>query len=118
LQLWERGEEVRGWARYWKQLYEWLADRLAENERLREAALVVRFEDLCSDSIRVLTEVLEHSELYNEQLIARHSERLHAPAYYRPEFSAAEEAIIAEETAEVAGRFGYAEADAAVTAAG
>jgi hypothetical protein len=118
LELWERGEEVRGWARYWKQLYEWLADRLAENERLRKAALIVRFEDLCSDSTRVLTEVLKHSELYDEQLIATHSRRLHAPAYYRPEFSLAEEAIIAEETAEVAERFGYCEAEAAVTAAG
>jgi hypothetical protein len=117
LQLWEQGEEVRGWARYWKQLYEWLADRLAENERLREAALIVRFEDLCSYPIDVLKELLRHTELYDEQLIATYSQRLHAPIYYRQEFSPAEEAIIAEETAEVAERFGYFAADAPVTTA-
>jgi hypothetical protein len=113
LQLWKQGEEVRGWARYWKQLYEWLDDCLAENKRLREAALIVRFEDLCSDSTGVLTDLLQHTELYDEQLIATYSRRLHAPTYYRQEFSAAEEEIIAEETADVAERFGYVTTHAA-----
>jgi hypothetical protein len=116
--LWQQGDEVRGWARYWAQLYRWLADRLEASEQLREASLVVRFEDLCDQPEPMLAELLHHSDLYDERLIDRYHQRLHAPSYYRPEFTAEEEAAIAEETAEVAERFGYIDAGMQAAIAG
>ena len=107
-QLWNDGEEARGWARYWSQVYGFLAERLAGNEALRRAALVVRFEDLCGKPVETVRRVFEHCRLESDgsrcKALAR---RLHAPTYYRPKFSAADEAAIEEETWEVAGRFGY-----------
>jgi hypothetical protein len=108
LELWRDGDEVRGWARYWSQVYGYVADRLQANERLREAALVVRYEDLCGSPTQVVRRVLEHCRLANaESVIEDFSGRLSAPDYYRVSFSDEELAVIREETAATAARFGY-----------
>ncbi len=111
LDLWEQGEEVRGWARYWARVYGWLADRMADDARLRRAARLVRFEDLCRDPGRVLREVLSHADLHEERLIARSRALIRAPGGDRQRLSPREEAIVAEETAEVAKRLGYKAAE-------
>ena len=46
IDLWNQGEEVRGWARYWALIYAYVADRLNDNEQLREATHIVRYEDI------------------------------------------------------------------------
>jgi hypothetical protein len=110
LDLWRTGAEVRGWARYWAHLYGYLADRLEANPQLRQAVLVVRYEDLCVDSNQVLRRLFEHCELADaEPVIRRYQASLHPPGYYRPQFTGDEERAIVEETASVAGRYGYEE---------
>ncbi|HEX6985005.1 MAG TPA: hypothetical protein VF170_06490, partial [Planctomycetaceae bacterium] len=111
-ELWEQGDEARGWARYWAALYGWLADRLAADPVLRDAALVVRYEDLCDDPRRTLERVLCHAEL-DDAGVTSSAERIHAPTYYRPSFTADEERAIAEETHAVAERYRYVEDSAA-----
>jgi hypothetical protein len=106
-QLWACGEEVRGWARYWAAIYEFIARRLDENPALRQAALVVRFEDLCAAPEETLIRLRDHCALDDRDLIARWAERLHAPAYYRARFSDEDLRIIAEEAGAVALSFGY-----------
>lgn len=110
--LWRRGEEVRGWARYWACLYGWLADRLAEDATLREASLVVRFEDLCDRPRETLGDIFAHAELNDAGLPSEYAERVHAPTYYKPTFTADEERVIVEETRTVAERYGYGGDDA------
>lgn len=112
-ELWESGrdnseDDVRGWARYWAHVYGYLADRMEENAALREAVCVTRFEDLCSTPTPALTQLLQHCGLPDkEELVAEYSQKLHAPTYYKPQFTETEEQIIVEETSEVAERFGY-----------
>lgn len=106
--LWEAGNEVEGWARYWAAIYAHLADTLDEDPELRKACLIVRYEDLCGTPRESLQAVFDHAELELEpQALAEAASGLHAPTYYKPRFSDAEVAMIAEITGPVAARFGY-----------
>jgi hypothetical protein len=105
-QLWNEGQEVRAWARCWSQVYNFLAQRLSANPALRRAALVVHFEDLCQQPNETLEQIEQHCGLPDDKTLrSTLADRLHAPSYYRPTFSAAEEAAIEEETADVAQLF-------------
>ncbi|REK19479.1 MAG: sulfotransferase [Planctomycetota bacterium] len=110
--LWRRGEEVRGWARYWAQLHNWLADRIAADASLARSTLVIRFEDLCQDPSATLARLFEHAQLDGDDVVHDFAGRIHAPEYYRPQFTSEERAVIAEETDAVASRFGYDREDA------
>jgi hypothetical protein len=113
LALWRDGEEVRGWAAYWADVYGFLRDALESDPALREAALVVRYHELCNEPERLLGDVFSHGELARTpEEITGMSARLSAPAYYSTEFSKAEEQIIRAETRAVADWFGVAEARA------
>lgn len=105
--LWDQGEEIRGWARYWAHLYGWLADRLEEDFALREATVTVRFEDFCDKPATTLGGVLGHVDLPDEEIRQTAANRVHAPDYYRPNFTPEEDAAIVEETAHVAERYRY-----------
>jgi hypothetical protein len=108
IKLWTNNEEVRGWSRYWNSIYRYLADRLDLSPALRDAALVIRFEDLCQEPDQVLRRLLEHCHLEDaENLIQGFSQRIRFPAYYQHSFTAEELAIIKDETSETALRFGY-----------
>lgn len=110
LAAFERGEEVLGWALYWASLHRYVADRLEASAVLRAAVHVVRFEDLCEKPTETLSRLFAHCELpESEELIAGAAGGMHAPAYYRPDFSAGDLATITEVTAPAARRFGYAE---------
>lgn len=107
-ELWRRGEEVRGWARYWADLYGFVADRLAADPALRDATLVVRYEDLCARPQETILRVTEHAGLADGERLARDwAGRIAEPDYYRPDFTAEEMAAIGQETAATAARFDY-----------
>jgi hypothetical protein len=113
VRLWEAGDEVRGWARYWAHVYGHLADRLEANAKLREATLVVHHEDLCSDAEGTLLRLFEHCGLTEASaIIGRYQDALHQPTYYRPRFSEEEEQTIERETASVGRLFGYVRSEA------
>jgi hypothetical protein len=108
LRLWRDGEELRGWARYWSQVYGYVAERLQANERLREAALVVRYEDLCASAETVVRSVLNHCRVAaDEPTIHAFASRLSAPDYYTLRFTDEDLEVIREETAMTGARFGY-----------
>lgn len=111
--LWEEGQEVRGWARYWAHIYDFVADRLEQNDELREATTVVRYEDLCDETASTLAALLEHCDLADrtDHLVDRYAGRISRPDYYEADFTDAEESAIVEETREAAARFGYHDAD-------
>ncbi|MGF1628086.1 MAG: sulfotransferase [Kiloniellaceae bacterium] len=110
LQSFGDGEEVRGWALYWASLHAWLADRLEADAALRAAVRVVPFEDLCRSPRETLSGIFEHCALPDsDNLVAEAAARMHAPSYYRPDFTSADLAVIEAATGATARRFGYGE---------
>ena len=111
--LWAEGEEVRGWAAYWADVYGHVLARLAADDGLRQAVKIVRFHELCRKSERVLADLFDHCGLaVTDQDLARWAARLTAPSYYRPAFSERDLDVIAEETGAIAEAFGVKEAGA------
>lgn len=106
--LWAEGREAEGWALQWAEVYGYLAERIEAHTALAEAILVVRYEDLCEEPGTVMARIMEHCGLaYSDELVDRARGRLHAPDYYRPEFTAADLHAIRDRTAAVARYFGY-----------
>lgn len=107
--LFKTGEEVRGWARYWANLYRWVAEQLKTNDALRAATLVVRYEEMCDQPERVLRGLLGHVELADDsdERVNRWAPSLSRPTYYKPTFTEAEERAIEEETSDVVAALGY-----------
>ena len=107
-ELWRRGREIDGWALYWAHVYGFVLRRLEESQRLRDATLVVRYEDLCAAPQPMIERVLDHCGLAAVEDFSRTlAARLHAPTYYRPQFSLAELKVISRRTDDVARRLGY-----------
>ena len=97
--LWESGEEVAGWARYWNLIYDFVAASLEEDAALREATLVVHFEEFCASPEVFIRRILQHCELgCNDDLIRDFASRISLPTYYKWPFSKAEQTLIDEET--------------------
>ena len=108
IELWRQGEEVRGWARYWSQIYRHVLNELAADEALRQAALTVRFEDLCREPDTTLSTILDHCRLArSEELLADLTAKVRPAPSGSSMFTEQDLAVIREETAAVAGRFGY-----------
>jgi hypothetical protein len=105
---WSTGQEVRGWARYWAMVHAYLARLLETDEGVRRAARVVRFEALCDAPADSLRDVLRHCGLPDaEPVVARFAPTIRRPDYYDPSFTAAEAAVIRQETAATAQWWGY-----------
>jgi hypothetical protein len=102
---WRRGDEARGWARYWALIYRHIADQLGADAALAQRCLVVRYEELCDRAAETMAAVCAHIGVPAER--TELAAGLHQPDYYTVQFAAEERAAIAEETSAVAGRFGY-----------
>lgn len=102
LELWRAGEELHGWARYWRLIHEPLAEQLRANAALRQAVLVVPHAFLCERPADTIRQVFAHGRLpLPEPLLARLSQRVRAPQYYTPQLTDAQRAVIEEQTASV-----------------
>jgi hypothetical protein len=107
-EAWADDDEVRGLAMYWDMVYGYLANLLASNARVRQAALVVRFESLCAAPAETLRAVLGHCALPDAESVAeRHAGRIRPPNYYESNLSAEDLAVIRSETAATARLWGY-----------
>lgn len=105
---WAAGEEVRGWARYWDMVHEYLAHLVDTDEQVRNAAEIVRFESLCAAPAESIRAIQKHCALTDgEPILGQFAPRIQKPDYYTTSFSPAELAAIHEETARTAARWGY-----------
>jgi hypothetical protein len=90
-------------------IYGFVLDQLERDADLRGRTLILRYEDVCDDALAVLGRAFDHVALaVPGESLAGMAARLAAPGYYRDGFSAEDAAAIAEETATVAARLGYA----------
>ena len=103
--LWAKGHEVEGQARYWAHLHGKTADQLETDDKLREAVLVVGYEDLCAEPKTMIQRLFDHCQLsIDENNVDALAARVQFPAYYQPKFSESERLMIDEITEPVAKR--------------
>lgn len=108
LDAWERGDEIRGWARYWAMTHDFLADLLESNEAVKRAAMIVRFESMCDTPAETIRTVMEHCRLPEaEPAVARFAPTIRRPNYYSVPFSSADLAVIWQEAGEAAKRWTF-----------
>jgi hypothetical protein len=104
LALWNSGDEIRGWARYWAQLCGYIAD--GSQRGAGKCAPLMSFETLCAEPAQELTTLFEHCDLRSEPVyIETSARRIKAPGYYQPDFTPPEMDAIAVETAATVERF-------------
>ncbi len=88
VELWNEGNEVEGWARYWNDVYGFLAEQLQHHPALRRAAMLVSYETLCRDPRDTLRGIFSHAQLQvSDVMLERAAKRVQAPSYYQPDFS-------------------------------
>ncbi|NVM35675.1 MAG: sulfotransferase [Candidatus Lokiarchaeota archaeon] len=109
-ELWDFKETyVKGWALYWNSIYNFVANQLDTNKKLKKATLIVRYDELCETPEKIIEEILEHLELQtkifktNKKYYIYH---LHKPTYYTPNFTQKDIENISEITKATAARFG------------
>ena len=107
-EAWAAGDEVRGLAMYWDMVYGYLARLLNSDSPVREAALVVRFESLCTAPGETLRAVFGHCALPDaDSVVERRAPGIRSPNYYESNLSAEDRAVIRAETAATARLWGY-----------
>jgi hypothetical protein len=108
--LFDEGRWAESRARYWAYVYGFVAKQLDDDPDLARRVCIVRYEDLCGDSLTTIDRILAHTELEPTSFAtarAAYGEKLSFPDYYKPKFSADELAAIVAATQDVAKRFNY-----------
>ena len=108
--LFDEGRWAQSRARYWAYVYGFVAKQLDEDPSLAGRVCIVRYEDLCSDSLATIDRILAHAQLEPESFAATreaYGQKLSFPDYYKPAFDADGLAEIVTTTGEVGKRFGY-----------
>jgi hypothetical protein len=108
--LFDEGRWAQSRARYWAYVYGFVAAQLDADPALARQVCIVRYEDLCSDSLATIDRIVAQTELDPQRFAATraaYGEKLSFPDYYKPTFDAATLAQIVAATADVAKRFDY-----------
>lgn len=108
LEFWAQGREAEGYARQWAMTYGYVAKLLKDNPDLADATLILRYEDLCADPERVLTELFDHARLPQaEEVVGLWAPQISPPKYYSPDLDPKEIEAVREITAQAAKAVGY-----------
>ncbi|MGA7353901.1 MAG: sulfotransferase [Candidatus Cybelea sp.] len=108
--LFDEGKWAQSRARYWAYMYGFVARQLDADPDLARSVCVVRYEDLCSDSLTTIDRILAHAGLEPQSFAAAretYSKKLSFPDYYKPAFDADTLGEIVAATSGIAQRFGY-----------
>ncbi len=109
-ELWKSKKTyVKGWAYYWNAIYDFIANCLDTNQKLKNATLIVNYNDLCENPAEIINRILKHTELPSDKFIKvkeYYITHIHKPTYYSPDFTKKELTDIYEVTKSTAGRFG------------
>jgi len=108
--LFDSGQVAESRARYWAYVYGFVARQLDSDPELARRVCVVRYEDLCADSLPTIDRIIAHTELAPQSFAATreaYGQKLSFPDYYKPKFDAAQLSSIISATSGVAAKFGY-----------
>jgi hypothetical protein len=109
-QLFNDGRWAESRARYWAYVYGFVVKQLDDDPELARQVCIVRYEDLCSDSLATIDRILAHTDLDPAKFAASraaYGEKLSFPDYYKPAFEPAVLSAIVASTDAVAKRFNY-----------
>jgi hypothetical protein len=109
-QLFDEGRWAESRARYWAYAYGFVVGQLDADPELARQVCIVRYEDLCSDSLTTIDRILAHTGLDAPSFApsrAKYGEKLSFPDYYKPKFEPEVLTAIVAATGEVAKRFDY-----------
>jgi len=98
-------EEVAWYASQWADVYGFLRQRIKENKTLAKACLVIRYEEICSQTRESLDRLFAHLDLddeWAEEIIEACAPTINAPDYYQPGFTAAQLELIQKLTGDTA----------------
>ena len=105
--LWSENE-IRGWARYWANVYKFIVGEISNNKLLSDATIIVRYEDLCKEPRTTLNEIFDHCNIdISNKLLDELEKKPRFPTYYKSNFSVQELSDIDDETHEVSSLLGY-----------
>ena len=86
--LWNIGDEVHGWLKYWILVYEYIYNQLSFDKVLRQATLVINYDALCKSPFDILKNLYDHIELkINHKNFIEQASRITTPNYYSLPFS-------------------------------
>jgi len=61
---WKNGQEVRGWALYWNEIYRFIYEQLQQLPGLKQQVLIVPFESLCGQPSEIINKLEGHTNIY------------------------------------------------------
>jgi hypothetical protein len=108
--LFDSGKWAESRAGYWAYMYGFVAKQLEEDPELARHVLVVRYEDLCGDSLETIDRIVAHTGLDPASFAATraaYEQKLSLPDYYKPSFDAPTLDAIVAATSDVAKHFDY-----------
>lgn len=107
---WDSGRRAYAFGMYWASIYGHVLDLIARDPAVRDATLLVRHEDLCTQPHETISRILNHTDLdptsFN-QIRDHYAQQLHPPRYYRATLNDTELSDLAETTTDTATRLGY-----------
>lgn len=102
--LFKQGHILRGYARYWSYIYNFIYDRYINADNV----FIYRFEDFCEESEEMLKMIADFAEISTPARTRKMwADYIKAPAYYQTTLNAEERDIIEEETETSAKLWGY-----------
>lgn len=102
-ELWSTGQDVEGWALYWKDLHAHVVENLAGDAGLRRATMLIDYDRFCRQPDVVMRALLDHCELPADDAgLPEHAARtVRPPSYYQLPFDEGQKARITAITAPV-----------------
>ncbi|MFK8010920.1 MAG: sulfotransferase [Marinicellaceae bacterium] len=107
---WKKNQEIRGWASYWNGLYSAVFDLKNKSKTLSQAIHIIKYEDLCNNSLPTIDSILRHCNLdlkQFESIKSQYNQQLSLPNYYKIPFDKEkiDEILTITKTASL--KFGY-----------
>jgi len=110
LNLWEKNQEIKGWAHYWQGLFDAVSKIKKQSKQLDNAIKFIKYEDLCLLPKNTIGDLLQHCHLDESGFsphLSKYEEKLSLPRYYKITFDQEEINEILQITQTVSEKFGY-----------
>ena len=104
---WRRGDQYRGYAALWADVYAYVATLLAERPSLAERLCVVNYEELCRSPREQVARVLDFADLGDRAAVLDRLDHIKAPPPPEAAVSDDDRRAVESEARSTAARFGY-----------
>ena len=108
LEAWQAGEDYRGYAVLWSEIYAHIWRLVAAGSNLADRILIIRYEDFCAEPRKTLSQILDFSCLTEHgSHLLDDLRAISAPSDDTIELPGVIKEVVRTETRFVAARFGY-----------